>query len=227
MEIYLDTGNVDEIRKAAETGMLSGVTTNPTLIAKEGRDFKQVITEIARILERHTQSFTVSAETHSTDADGMVKEGIEYAKYHKNVIVKVPMTRDGIIAVQQLGKRKIRCNVTLCFSPNQALLAAKAGAYIVSPFVGRIDDHGGEGMELIEQIREIYDNYEFATKILVASVRHPGHVRDAALLGADIVTLPATVFEQLFAHPLTDKGLEKFLADYRKSQAALEQGKRA
>ena len=225
MELYLDTGNVDEVKKAAATGMLSGVTTNPTLIAKEGREFRTVITEIAGILGQYRKEFTVSAEVHATEWQGMVKEGLQYAKYHKNVIVKVPMTRDGLIAVQELAKQKIRCNVTLCFSPNQALLAAKAGAFIVSPFVGRIDDQGEDGMALISQIKQIYANYGFKTRILVASVRHPGHVRDAAMIGADIATLPYAVFEKLFTHTLTDKGIETFLADYHKYAMALEHKK--
>lgn len=222
MEIYLDTGNIEEIQKAAETGMLSGVTTNPSLIKKEGRDFKEVIKEIAKILGKHTKDFTVSAETHSNDWKGMVEEGAEYSKWHKNVIIKVPMTKEGLIACKELTGKNTRVNVTLCFSPNQALLAAKAGAYIVSPFVGRIDDHGGNGMGLIEEIRQIYDNYNYQTKILVASVRHPGHVRDAALLGADISTLPYDVFEKLYYHPLTDKGQEKFLKDYHTYKQAME-----
>lgn len=222
MEIYLDTGNVEEIRVAAETGMLSGVTTNPSLIAKEGRDFKTVIQEIAKILSKHTKDFTLSAEVHSANWEGMVKEGLLYGKWHKNVIIKVPLTRDGLIACRELTKKRMKVNVTLCFSPNQALLAAKAGAHIISPFVGRIDDHGGDGMELIREIRTIYDNYGFKTKILVASVRHPAHVRDSALLGADIATLPFGVFEKLYYHPLTDDGIEKFTADYNDYQLKMK-----
>lgn len=214
MEIYLDTGNVSEIAKAAETGMLSGVTTNPTLIAREGRDFKTVVKEIAKILSAHAREFTVSAEVHATAWKEMVHEGVSYSKWDRHVIVKVPLTRDGLIACRELAKKRIRCNVTLCFSVNQALLAAKAGAHIVSPFVGRIDDCGGDGMDLIEEIRTVYDNYGYETRILVASVRHPAHVRAAALIGADIVTLPSAVFEKLYAHPLTDKGQEQFLSDY-------------
>lgn len=214
MQIYLDTGSIDEIKKAASTGMLNGVTTNPTLILKEGRDFKTEILTICKILKEHTDDFTVSAEVNSPDWKGMVAEGIGYAKWDKHIIVKVPMTQDGLIAVQELKKRKIRTNVTLCFSPAQALLAAKAGAYIISPFVGRVDDTSGNGMELISQIKQIYKNYGFETKILVASVRSPTHVRDAALIGADIATIPYKIFEQLFTHPLTDKGIAQFQADY-------------
>jgi transaldolase len=213
MQIYLDTGSVDEIRKAAATGLLSGVTTNPSLIAKEGRDFKTTIVEICKILREHTDDFTVSAEVNSTQWKEMLAEGFAYAKYDKHVIVKVPMTQDGLIAVQEFAKRKIRCNVTLCFSSTQALMAAKAGAYIISPFVGRIDDAGGNGMDLIREIKQIYANYGYDTKILVASVRSTAHVRDAALLGADIATLPYKIFEQVFIHPLTDKGIAIFQAD--------------
>ena len=218
MHIYLDTANMDEIRRAAASGLLNGVTTNPTLIAKEGRDFKATMHEICSILAKHTNDFTVSAEVNSNDWKGMVAEGMVYAKWDKHIIIKVPMTPDGLLAVQELKRRKIRTNVTLCFSPNQALLAAKAGAYIISPFVGRIDDTGGNGMELIAQIRQIYKNYGFDTRILVASSRSPTHIRDAALIGADIATVPYKLFEQLFTHPLTDKGVAAFQADYASYQ---------
>jgi transaldolase len=221
VQIYLDTGSVDEIKKAAATGMLNGVTTNPTLIAKEGRDFKTVIFEIIKILKEHTDDFTLSAEVNSTTWKEMVQEGLQYAKWDKHIIIKVPMTPDGLIAVQEFKKRKIRCNVTLCFSATQALLAAKAGAYIISPFVGRIDDTSGNGMELISEIRQIYKNYGYDTKILVASVRSPTHVRDAALIGADIVTIPEKIFGQLFQHPLTDKGIAQFQKDYAEYKAKL------
>ena len=214
MHIYLDTGNIEEVKKAAATGLLNGVTTNPSLIAKEGRDFKSVILEIIKILRQYTDDFTVSAEVNSTEWKDMVTEGLVYAKWDKHVIVKVPMTQDGLMAVREFKKHKIRTNVTLCFSPNQALLAAKAGAYIISPFVGRIDDTGGNGMELIAQIKQIYRNYGYDTRILVASIRSPTHVRDAALIGADIGTMPYKVFEQLYQHPLTDKGIAQFQADY-------------
>jgi transaldolase len=214
MQIYLDTASIEEIKKAAATGMLNGVTTNPSLILKEGRDFKTEILTICKILKEHTDDFTVSAEVNGTTWKEMVAEGLVYAKYDKHVIVKVPMNQQGLIAVQELKKKKIRTNVTLCFSPTQALLAAKAGAYIISPFVGRIDDTAGNGMELISQIKQIYKNYGFETKILVASVRSPVHVRDAAFIGADIATMPYKIFEQLFLHPLTDKGIAQFQADY-------------
>ena len=223
MELYLDTGNVEEVRKVVATGMLSGVTTNPSLIAKEGRDFKTVIREITGILRKYTDDFTVSAEVNSVDWNGMVKEGLQYASWDKHVIVKVPMTQDGIIAVQKLRSKRIRTNVTLCFSPNQALLAAKAGAFVVSPFVGRVDDSGGDGMQAVREMRRIFDNYKFGTKILVASVRHPGHVRDAALAGADIATMPFKVFELLFTHPLTDKGIAQFQADEHRYRVQLEE----
>jgi transaldolase len=215
MHIYLDTGSIDEIRKAAETGMLSGVTTNPSLIAKEGREFKPTIMEICKILSKYTDDFTVSAEVNSAAWKEMVEEGVGYAKWERHIIIKVPMTRDGLIACQELKKRRIRSNVTLCFSATQALLAAKAGAYIVSPFVGRIDDTSGNGMALIGEVRQIYKNYGYPTRIIVASVRSPAHVRDAALLGADIATVPFKIFEQLFTHPLTDKGIAIFQADYQ------------
>jgi len=215
MHIYLDTGSIDEIRKAATTGLLNGVTTNPTLIAKEGRDFKTEIQQICKLLKEHTDDFTVSAEVNSTDWKDMVTEGMVYAKYDKHIVVKVPMTPDGLMAVQEFKRRNVRCNVTLCFSETQALLAAKAGAYIISPFVGRIDDIGVDGMELIAQIKTVYKNYGYDTKILVASVRSPTHVRDAALIGADIATMPYKIFEQIFQHPLTDKGIAQFQADYQ------------
>jgi len=226
MQLYLDTGNVEEIRAAAATGMLSGVTTNPTLIAKEGRDFKTVIKEIVGILKKYGDDFTVSAEVSSTNWEGMYKEGLQYAAWDKHIIVKVPMTQDGIIAVQKFKAKRIRTNVTLCFSPNQALLAAKAGAFVVSPFVGRVDDHGGDGMASVKEMRKIFDNYQFETKILVASVRHPKHVLDAALAGGDIATIPFKVFEQLFQHPLTDKGLAQFQKDEAAYKAHLAGGQK-
>jgi transaldolase len=226
VELYLDTGNVDEIRTAAETGLLSGVTTNPTLIAREGRDFRTVLKEIATILSKYSKTFTLSAEVHSLDAKGMVAEGVKYAKWHKNIIVKVPLTREGLIACRQLSQKKIKVNVTLCFSANQALLAAKSGAWCVSPFVGRVDDIGGTGMDLIEEIRTIYDNYNYATKILVASIRHPGHVKDAALIGADICTMPPGVFNKLATHSLTDSGVKQFMKDYHSYELELKPPKR-
>ncbi|HIH24864.1 TPA: fructose-6-phosphate aldolase [Candidatus Woesearchaeota archaeon] len=216
MYIYIDTGNIDEIKKAAATGLINGVTTNPTLIAKEGKDFPTVIKSIVKILKDAgiRDDFTVSAEVNSTTAPEMIKEGLGYAKWDKHVIVKLPMTTEGLVAAQEFARRGIRTNVTLCFSPNQALLAAKANAFIISPFVGRIDDTGGDGMALIKEIKQIYANYGYKTKVLVASVRSPSHVREAALAGADIATIPYKVFEQLIGHPLTDKGLAQFAKDY-------------
>ena len=213
MKIFIDTANVAEIREAAALGILDGVTTNPSLVAKEGREFRPLIEEICSIVDG-----PVSAEVVATDLAGMVKEGKELAKIHKNIVVKIPLTREGLKAVRVLREDGIRSNVTLCFSAPQALLAAKAGAYFISPFIGRLDDIGQEGMELIEQVVTIYRNYHFKTEVLVASVRHPIHVVQAALLGADICTIPFKVIDQLVKHPLTDLGLERFLADWRKSQ---------
>lgn len=211
MDIYIDSANVDEIRKANEILALDGVTTNPSLIAKEGKDYNETLKEIAQVVNG-----PVSAETVALDAEGMLKEGRVFSKLHKNIIVKVPLTQQGLRACQLLSKEGIRVNVTLCFSANQALLAAKAGAFIISPFVGRLDDIGQTGMDLIKEIRQIYDNYDYQTKILVASVRHPIHVKEAALIGADIATIPFKVWEQLFSHALTDAGIQKFLDDWKK-----------
>ena len=211
MKIFLDTASVAEIKKANDIIPLDGVTTNPTLIMKEGRDYNEALKEICKIVNG-----PVSAETISLDADGMVKEGKRFSKLHKNIIIKVPMTPDGMKACRMLTKQGIKVNVTLCFSANQALLAAKSGAYIISPFVGRLDDISQNGMELISEIKQIYSNYKFKTQILVASVRNPIHVKEAALIGADIATLPYSVFEQLFKHSLTDVGIKKFLEDWEK-----------
>ncbi len=211
MHIYLDTANIEEVRKANEIIPLDGCTTNPSLIAKEGRDYNDTLKEICSIVNG-----PVSAEVIALDAEGMLKEGRMFSKLHKNIIVKVPLTQQGLKACRLLTKEGIRVNVTLCFSANQALMAAKAGAFIISPFVGRLDDIGQTGMELIKEIRQIYDNYEFQTKILVASVRHPIHVKEAALMGADIATIPFKVWEQLFQHSLTDIGIQKFLDDWKK-----------
>ena len=211
MQIFIDSAIVDEIRKVADWGVLDGVTTNPTLIAKAGRDYNETLKEICSIVKG-----PVSAETISLNADGMVKEGITFSKIAKNIVVKVPMTAEGMKACQRLTKQGIKVNVTLCFSANQALLAAKSGAFFISPFVGRIDDIGEVGMDLIKDIRKIYDNYEFKTQILVASVRNTNHVLEAAKIGADIATVPYSVFEQLFKHTLTDVGIKKFLDDWEK-----------
>jgi len=211
MQLYIDSAIIDEIRKAADTGLCDGCTTNPSLAAKAGRDYNDVLREICAIVKGH-----VSAEAVSSDAAGMVKEGQAFAKIAKNIVVKVPLTVEGLKACQTLSKSGIKVNVTLCFSANQALLAAKSGAFIVSPFVGRLDDIGQVGMDLIEDIRLIYDNYDFKTNILVASIRNPIHVLESALIGADIATMPYSVFEQLFKHSLTDAGIKKFLEDWEK-----------
>ena len=217
MQIYLDTANLDEIREAASWGILSGVTTNPTLIAREkGADFKSTISEIATLVDG-----PISAETISLDGEGMVKEGREFAQWHPNVIVKVPSTTEGLKAVYQLAKDGIRTNVTLCFNAAQALLAARAGAFIISPFVGRVDDTGVEGMTLIREIAQIYRaDPAIKTLILSASTRHPRHIIDSALAGADIATCPFKVLQQSMKHPLTDKGIEQFLADWKARSTA-------
>ena len=213
MKFFLDTANIEQITKANSYGILDGITTNPSLIAKEGADHAERILEICQIVDGD-----VSAEVVETEAEAMLTEGRKLAKIHENVVVKIPLTRDGIKATKMLSSEGIRVNVTLCFTANQALLAAKAGAYYISPFVGRLDDISSEGMELIRDIVTIYDNYGYPTQVLTASARGPLHVRDAALCGAHVVTLPYPVFEKLFDHPLTDSGLAQFLADYRKSQ---------
>src|SRR5258707_7563992 len=201
MKIFIDTANIDEIREAASMGVLDGVTTNPSLVAKEGKEFKDLLKEICSIVQGD-----ISAEVVATELDGMLREGRELAKIHDNIVVKVPLIKEGLKAVKCLKAEGIRTNVTLCFSPNQALLAAKAGAYIISPFVGRLDDISTNGMQLIEQILTIYRNYEFDTQVLVASIRHPLHVVDAAMMGAHIGTMPFSVITQLIKHPLTDIG---------------------
>ena len=209
MKIYLDTGNVKEIEEAASLGVLDGVTTNPSLVSKEGRDFKDLLLEVCRIVDG-----PISAEVVSLEADAMVREGRGLAKIHHNIVVKCPLIPEGLKATKQLTSEGIRVNVTLCFSPTQALLAAKAGAWCVSPFIGRLDDVSSDGMELIRQILTIFRNYEFTTQVLVASIRHPQHVVEAALAGGHICTMPFAVFQQLIKHPLTDIGLKKFLADW-------------
>jgi transaldolase len=209
MKFYLDTASVKEIQEAASLGLLDGVTTNPSLVAKEGRVFREVLLEICQIVDG-----PISAEVVSIEADAMVKEGRELAKIHKNIVVKVPLIAEGLKATKRLAAEGVKVNVTLCFSPTQALLAAKAGAWCVSPFIGRLDDISSNGMELIRQILTIYKNYDFKTFVLVASVRHPQHVVEAALAGGHICTMPFSIFQQLVKHPLTDIGLKKFLADW-------------
>ena len=209
MKFFLDTANVKEIQEAASLGLLDGVTTNPSLVAKEGRSFKEMLVEICNIVDG-----PISAEVVSLEADAMVKEGKELAKIHKNIVVKVPLIAEGLKATKKLAAEGIKVNVTLCFSPTQALLAAKAGAWCVSPFIGRLDDISSNGMELIRQILTIYKNYDYKTLVLVASVRHPQHVVEAALAGGHICTMPFTIFQMMVKHPLTDSGLKKFLADW-------------
>ena len=209
MKFFLDTANVKEIHEAASLGLLDGVTTNPSLVAKEGRIFKEVLIEICKIVDG-----PISAEVVSLEANAMVKEGKELAKIHKNIVVKVPLIAEGLKAIKKLAAEGIKVNVTLCFSPTQALLAAKAGAWCVSPFIGRLDDISSNGMELIRQILTIYRNYDYKTLVLVASVRHPQHVVEAALAGGHICTMPFAIFQQMVKHPLTDNGLKKFLADW-------------
>ena len=209
MKFFLDTANVKEIQEAASLGLLDGVTTNPSLVAKEGRIFKEVLIEICNIVDG-----PISAEVVSLEADAMVKEGKVLAKIHKNIVVKVPLIAEGLKATKRLAAEGIKVNVTLCFSPTQALLAAKAGAWCVSPFIGRLDDISSNGMELIRQILTIYRNYDYKTLVLVASVRHPQHVVEAALAGGHICTMPFSIFQMMVKHPLTDSGLKKFLADW-------------
>jgi transaldolase len=209
MKLFLDTANVKEIQEAASLGLLDGVTTNPSLVAKEGRSFKEMLVEICNIVDG-----PVSAEVVSLEADAMVKEGKGLAKIHKNIVVKVPLIAEGLKATKRMAAEGIKVNVTLCFSPTQALLAAKAGAWCVSPFIGRLDDISSNGMELIRQILTIYRNYDYKTQVLVASVRHPQHVVEAALAGGHICTMPFSIFQQMVKHPLTDSGLKKFLADW-------------
>lgn len=211
MKLFIDTANIDEIKEAAKLGLIDGITTNPTLIAREGKEFMQIVEEICQIVDG-----PISLEAVSTQSKDMVKEAQDLAKIHPNVVVKIPMTREGLIATKQLSTEGIHVNMTLVFSPTQALLAAKAGAAYVSPFVGRLDDISHLGMDLVEQILTIYENYDFETEIIVASVRNPLHVLEAALIGADIATVPFKVIEQLIKHPLTDIGVERFLKDWEK-----------
>lgn len=209
MEIYIDSANLEEIREAASWGVLTGVTTNPSLVAKEkGTDFKTLIREIATIVDG-----PISAEAVSLDAPGMIREGMDLAEVHPNVVVKVPCTTEGLKAVHELARNDVRTNVTLCFNAVQALLAARAGAFIISPFIGRVDDTGVDGVELVREIRNVYETVP--TKILAASIRHPRHIIESAMAGADIATCPFRVLQQSMKHPLTDIGIERFLADWK------------
>ena len=212
MKFFLDTADLDEIKKYAAMGLLDGITTNPSLIAKTNKSREEIIPAICDIVDG-----PISAEVISVERDGMVKEGLELAEIHKNVTVKVPLTQDGLAACRELTAANVKTNVTLCFTPVQALLAAKAGATFISPFIGRLDDLGQVGLEIIEDIREIYDNYNYPTEILVASIRSPQQIRVSAKIGADVCTVPPKVMGQLIRHPLTDAGLEAFLADHRKA----------
>jgi transaldolase len=213
MKFFIDTANIEEIKEANAMGMVDGVTTNPSLIAKEKGDFKEIIAQICQIVDG-----PVSAEVISLKTSGMIKEARDLAKIHKNIVVKIPMTVDGLKAVRTLTQEGINTNVTLVFSPLQALMAAKAGATYVSPFIGRLDDLSQDGLVLVDQIVTIYANYDFATEIIVASVRHPLHVLESAMMGADIATIPFNVLSKLAAHPMTDKGIKAFLADWEKSK---------
>jgi len=217
MKFFIDTANLDEIKEAASLGVLDGVTTNPTLLSKEKErgDFKTILREICEVVDG-----PVSAEAVSPDKDGIVREAEELSKIHKNIVVKVPIIKEGIKAIKILNSKGIRTNCTLVFSPIQALLAAKAGASFVSPFVGRLDDASHVGMDLVEQIVTVFDNYDISTEVIVASIRNPLHAVEAALLGADIATIPFKVIEQLIKHPLTDVGIKKFLEDWKKVKKA-------
>lgn len=212
MQFYIDSADIEEIRKANQRGWVDGVTTNPTLVAKTGRKHEEVIQDICKEVPG-----LVSAEVLSLEAEGMIKEGYELAKIADNVVVKIPMSEEGLVAVRKLSSEGIKTNVTLVFSPLQALLVAKAGATLVSPFVGRLDDISSNGMEMISQITQVFDNYALDTQVLVASVRHPIHILESALMGADIVTVPYKVLQQIVKHPLTDKGIEQFLKDAQKA----------
>ena len=210
MKFFIDTANIQEIKEASAMGLLDGVTTNPSLVAKEGRDFKELLNEIVQIVDG-----PISAEVVSTDYEGMLSEAKELSQIHTNIVIKIPLIQEGIKAVKSLTAMGIKTNVTLCFSASQAILAAKAGATYISPFVGRLDDISHSGMQLIDQIVRIYDNYGFGTQVLVASIRHPLHLVEAAEIGAHVATIPFAVIKKLFKHPLTDSGLEKFLSDWK------------
>ncbi len=220
MKLFIDTANIEEIKKAYSTGLIDGITTNPSLAAKEKIPFDKLVQQILKIFTRTTD--VVNLETISTDAEGMIEEGINLSQLSRNVVVKVPCTTEGLIACQELTKKHIRVNVTLCFSPTQALLAAKSGAYFISPFIGRLEDQNEDGMHLVEEIKKIYENYRFPTKILVASVRSVQHITQAAMIGADCSTLPFTIFEKLVQHNLTDIGLKKFLDDWKQAKLKLK-----
>ncbi len=211
MKIFIDTANIEAIRRANDLGIIDGVTTNPSLIAKEGRDFIEVVNEICNIVDG-----PISAEVVSEDAEGMLEEAKELSKIHINIVIKIPMTGEGLKATRMCKNLGIKTNVTLVFTATQALLAAKAGASFVSPFIGRLDDYSKTGMQLVEEIMQIYGNYGFDTEVIVASVRHPIHVLEAAIIGADIATIPPAVLDKLMQHPLTDIGIERFLADWEK-----------
>lgn len=216
MKFFIDSANIEEIREAASLGILDGVTTNPSLVAKEGKNFRQLLDEILALVDG-----PISAEVVSVDKDGILREARELAAIHSNIVVKVPLIKEGLKAVRQLTDEGIRTNVTLCFSPTQALLAAKAGATYVSPFIGRLDDISIDGMDLIEQIVTIYTNYGYGTQVLAASIRHPLHVLQAALVGAHVATIPFKIIDQMFGHPLTESGLQRFLDDWKKNEAKL------
>ncbi len=212
MKFFIDTARIEEIKEAAALGILDGVTTNPSLVSKTGKDFRTLLDEILAVVDG-----PVSAEVIATDYDGILKEARNLSHIHKNIVVKVPLIKEGLKAVRTLSQEGVKTNVTLCFSPSQALLAAKAGASYISPFVGRLDDVSTNGMDLISQIVQIYRNYNYKTEVLVASIRHPLHLVEAALIGADVCTMPFDVINKLFNHPLTDVGLDKFLSDWKKS----------
>ncbi len=211
MKFFIDTANIDEIKEAASLGILDGVTTNPSLVSKEGKDFRELLDEILKIVDG-----PISAEVVSTEYNDILKEARDLAQIHKNIVVKIPLIKEGLKAVKSLTDDGIKVNVTLCFSATQALLAAKAGATYISPFIGRLDDISSDGMTLIKDVVQIYKNYDYKTEVLVASIRHPMHLLDAAKLGADVATMPFGVINKLFNHPLTDAGLEKFLSDWKK-----------
>jgi len=216
MDIYIDTANLDEIKRAASLGVLDGVTTNPSLVAKEGVDFRTRLEEICRVVKG-----PVSAEVVAIEHDAMIAEAEPLIQIAPNIVIKLPCIEEGLRACKTLADRDVKVNMTLCFQPLQALLCAKAGAFLISPFVGRIDDVGGDGMEVIQQIRQIYDNYSYQTKILTASIRHPQHMIQAAMMGSDVATAPLKVIQQMMKHPLTDVGLKRFLDDWEKSKALL------